>query len=270
MEKLQPKLISCLKDYSGAQLGKDITAGIIVAIIALPLSIALALASGVGPEQGLYTAIFAGFFISLLGGSRVQIAGPTAAFASIVAGIVATNGFEGLVMATILAGILLILMGLCRLGSLIRFIPHTITVGFTSGIALTIAIGQLKDFFGLTFTHSPVETLEKVEAVIESFAATWNPMALVIGIAALAILIGVPKIPGFKKVPPSLIAIIVCAALVKLCNLQVFTIGDLYTVSSAFPKPSIPAFSLSGIMTVLPDAVTIAVLAAVESLLSCV
>jgi len=270
MEKLQPKLIACLKDYSGAQLGKDITAGIIVAIIALPLSIALALASGVGPEQGLYTAIFAGFVISLLGGSRVQIAGPTAAFASIVAGIVATNGFEGLVMATIIAGILLVLMGLCRLGSLIRFIPHTITVGFTSGIALTIAIGQLKDFFGLTFTHSPVETLEKVEAVFESFAATWNPMALVIGLAALAILIGVPKIPGFKKVPPSLIAIIVCAALVKLCNLQVFTIGDLYTVSSAFPKPSIPAFSLSGIMTVLPDAVTIAVLAAVESLLSCV
>ncbi len=270
MEKLQPKLISCLKGYSGGQLVKDITAGVIVAIIALPLSIALALASGVGPEQGLYTAIFAGFVISLLGGSKVQIAGPTAAFASIVAGVVAQNGFSGLLLATIIAGIMLVLMGLLRLGSLIRFIPRTITVGFTTGIAVTIAIGQLKDFFGLTFSSSPVETMEKVEAVIESFGHTFNSMALLVGALALAILILVPRIRFMKKVPPSLIAILVCAALVKLCNLNVNTIGDLYTVSSAFPRPALPAFSLESVMAVFPDAVTIAVLAAVESLLSCV
>ncbi|MBE7024706.1 MAG: STAS domain-containing protein [Ruminococcaceae bacterium] len=269
MEKLQPKLIACLKDYSGGQLARDIVAGVIVAIIALPLSIALALASGVGPEQGLYTAIFAGFVISLLGGSRVQIAGPTAAFATIVAGVVATNGFEGLVLATVMAGILLVIMGLLRLGSLIRFIPRTITVGFTAGIAVTIAIGQVKDFLGLTFTHAPVETVEKIEAIGASIG-TMNPTALLVGLLALAILIIVPKIPGFKRVPPSLIAILVCAFLVELCQLNVNTIGDLYTVSSALPKPSLPGFSLSTLMTVLPDAVTIAVLAAVESLLSCV
>ena len=154
----KPKLISCLKGYSGAQFGKDLTAGLIVAIIALPLSIALALASGVTPEQGLYTAIIAGFVISMLGGSRVQIAGPTAAFATIVAGIVAKNGFSGLVLATLIAGILLILMGVFKLGSLIKFIPYTITTGFTTGIAVTLIIGQLKDFFGLTFVNSPIET----------------------------------------------------------------------------------------------------------------
>ena len=149
----KPKLISCLKGYSGAQLGKDLTAGLIVAIIALPLSIALALASGVTPEQGLYTAIIAGFVISMLGGSRVQIAGPTAAFATIVAGIVAKNGFSGLVLATLIAGVLLILMGVFKLGSLIKFIPYTITTGFTTGIAVTLIIGQIKDFLGLTFVN---------------------------------------------------------------------------------------------------------------------
>lgn len=150
MEKLKPKLFSVMKTYTKEQFIKDVVSGIIVAIIALPLSIALALASGVTPEKGIYTAITAGFVISLLGGSRVQIAGPTAAFATIVAGIVAKNGFEGLVIATLMAGIILILMGLLRLGSLIRFIPYTITTGFTAGIAVTIVIGQIKDFLGLT------------------------------------------------------------------------------------------------------------------------
>lgn len=269
MEKLQPKLLSCLKGYSGGQLARDVMAGIIVAIIALPLSIALAIASGVGPEQGLYTAIFAGFVISLLGGSRVQIAGPTAAFASIVAGIVASEGMQGLALATILAGILLVLMGVLRLGSLIRFIPRTITVGFTAGIAVTIAIGQVKDFLGLTFSHAPVETMEKVTAIAESIG-TVNPSALLVGLLALAILLAVPKIPGLKKVPPSLIAILVCAVLVALCRLHVNTIGDLYTVSSALPKPALPGLSVEAVLNALPNAVTIAVLAAVESLLSCV
>ena len=163
---LTPKLFTCLGDYSKEQLVKDIIAGIIVAIIALPLSIALALASGVEPSCGVYTAIAAGFVVSLLGGSRIQIAGPTAAFATIVAGIVATKGMEGLFLATILAGIILILMGVLKLGGLIKFIPHTITTGFTSGIAVTILVGQIKDFLGLTYANGikPVETIEKLTA----------------------------------------------------------------------------------------------------------
>lgn len=167
-EAFQPKLFSAMKNYSRAQLGKDIISGVIVAIIALPLSIALAIASGVGPERGIYTAIIAGFVISLLGGSSVQIAGPTAAFASIVGGIVATQGFEGLVIATIMAGIILIVMGFLKLGSLIRYIPYTITTGFTAGIAITIVIGQVKDFLGLTFRNSPLETFDKVTEIAKS------------------------------------------------------------------------------------------------------
>ena len=171
MNSLKPMLLSSLKSYDKSQFVKDVTAGIIVAIIALPLSIALALASGVGPEAGIFTAIVAGFVISALGGSSVQIAGPTAAFATIVAGIVAHDGMDGLIVATILAGIFLILMGLCHFGSLIKFIPFTITTGFTSGIAVTIVIGQLKDFFGLTYPNGvkPIETVEKFEAVINNF-----------------------------------------------------------------------------------------------------
>lgn len=267
MNRMQPKLFSCMKSYSKQQLVKDLTAGVIVAIIALPLSIALALASGVDPEQGLYTAIVAGFVISFLGGSRVQIAGPTAAFATIVAGVVAKNGFSGLVLATVIAGILLIIMGVFKLGSLIKFIPYTITTGFTTGIAITLVIGQLKDFFGLTFTHSPIETMEKLEEVIHCFG-TFNWQALVIGAVSLAVLIVFPKF--IKKIPPSIFAIVISAALVKLLNMDVNTIGDLYTISSDLPKLSIPAFSVDTVKAILPDAFTIAVLAAVESLLSCV
>ena len=267
MKELRPKLFSSMKTYSKQQLVKDLTAGVIVAIIALPLSIALALASGVGPEQGLYTAIVAGFVISFLGGSRVQIAGPTAAFASIVAGIVAKNGFSGLVLATVIAGILLIVMGLFKLGSLIKFIPYTITTGFTTGIAITIVIGQIKDFLGLTFVNSPIETIDKIKEVV-SCIATFNWQALVIGAVSLAILIITPKF--LKKIPASIIAIIVCAALVKIFDMNVNTIGDLYTISSAPPKFTVPEFSLDTVKAIIPDALTIAVLAAVESLLSCV
>ncbi|MBQ2964492.1 MAG: sulfate permease [Clostridia bacterium] len=267
MNTLKPKLFSCMKNYSKQQLVKDLTAGVIVAIIALPLSIALALASGVDPEQGLYTAIVAGFVISFLGGSRVQIAGPTAAFATIVAGVVAKNGFSGLVLATVIAGILLIIMGLFKLGSLIKFIPYTITTGFTTGIAITLVIGQLKDFLGLTFTHSPIETIEKVEEVIKCIG-TFNYEAFIIGAVSLAVLIITPKF--IKKIPPSLFAIVISAALVKIFDMNVNTIGDLYTISSALPKITLPEFSLETVSAILPDAFTIAVLAAVESLLSCV
>ncbi len=272
MEKIKqpifkPKLVSCLKDYSAAQFGKDLTSGLIVAIIALPLSIALALASGVTPEQGLYTAIIAGFVISMLGGSRVQIAGPTAAFATIVAGIVAENGFSGLVLATLIAGVLLVLMGIFKLGSLIKFIPYTITTGFTTGIAVTLIIGQVKDFFGITFTKSPIETVEKVEELVHQFH-TFNSEAFIIGAVSLAVLIVFPKF--IKKIPPSIFAIVISAVLVKVFDMNVNTIGSLYTISSALPTPSIPQFSTETVTAILPDAFTIAVLAAVESLLSCV
>ena len=267
MTKLKPKLFSVIKNYNKGQFVKDLTAGLIVAIIALPLSIALALASGATPEQGLYTAIVAGFLISFLGGSRVQIAGPTAAFASIVAGIIATNGFSGLVIATLMAGIMLIVMGVCKFGSLIKFISFTITTGFTSGIAVTILIGQIKDFLGLTFKNSPVETVEKIEEIIHCIS-TINPMAVAIGIVSLAILIIFPKF--IKKIPPSIFAILVSALLVHFLDLDVLTIGDLYEISSKAPTPSIPEFSFETIKAVFPDAVTIAVLAAIESLLSCV
>lgn len=256
-----------MKNYSKEQFAKDVISGIIVAIIALPLSIALALASGVGPEQGLYTAIVAGFVISFLGGSRVQIAGPTAAFASIVAGIIAVNGFDGLILATIMAGIILILMGLLGFGNLIKFIPRTITVGFTSGIAVTIAIGQIKDFLGLTFTNAPTETTEKVAEIVHSIS-TINSQAALIGSLALAIMIITPKF--LKRIPPSIIAIIICSAAVKIFDMNVLTIGDLYKISSALPKLTLPSFSTEAVIAVLPNAFTIAVLAAVESLLSCV
>ena len=267
MKQLTPALFLCLKDYSKDKFVKDVIAGIIVAIIALPLSIALALASGVGPEQGLYTAIVAGFIISFFGGCSVQISGPTAAFATIVAGVVAKSGMEGLIVATILAGIMLIAMGLLRAGTMIKFIPDPITVGFTAGIAVTIVIGQVKDFLGLTFTHAPVETMEKVEETIACIG-TFNPMALVVGLIALAILIISPRF--FKRVPPSLIAVVITAALVKIMDLPVNTIGDLYTISSALPTFHMPEVSFGLVQQVLPDAFTIAILAAIESLLSAV
>lgn len=269
MNSLKPMLLSSLKSYDMSQFVKDVTAGIIVAIIALPLSIALALASGVGPEAGIFTAIVAGFVISALGGSSVQIAGPTAAFATIVAGIVAHDGMDGLIVATILAGIFLILMGLCHFGSLIKFIPFTITTGFTSGIAVTIVIGQLKDFFGLTYPNGvkPIETVEKFEAVINNFS-TINMDAVIVGGVSLAILIIAPYI--FKRIPGSLLAVIAGILMVQFLPLKVNTIGNLYTISNALPSLRFPSLSLNIIQNALPNALTIAVLAAIESLLSCV
>ena len=251
MNSLKPMLLTSLKSYNRSQFIKDVTAGIIVAIIALPLSIALALASGVGPEAGIFTAIVAGFVISALGGSSVQIAGPTAAF------------------ATILAGIFLVLMGLCHFGSLIKFIPFTITTGFTSGIAVTIVIGQLKDFFGLTYPDGvkPIETTEKFRAVVENFS-TINIDALIVGAVSLAVLIIAPYI--FKRIPGSLIAVIIGILMVQFLPLKVSTIGNLYTISNSLPSFHLPAVSFEVVQNALPNAFTIAVLAAIESLLSCV
>lgn len=269
MEKIYPMLFTTWKTYSKEQFLKDLIAGIVVAIIALPLSIALALASGVAPEQGIYTAIVAGFIISFLGGSQVQIAGPTAAFATIVAGIVARNGMDGLAAATILAGIILIIMGLCRFGGLIKYIPFTITTGFTSGIAVTIVIGQLKDFFGVTYPEGmpTIETMEKLKAFLAGIH-TFNTDSLIVGLVCLAILIIAPRFT--EKIPGSLLAVIGGILMVQLLPLQVNTIGDLYTISNKLPSFHMPQLSFEMIQTALPDAFTIAILAAIESLLSCV
>ncbi len=271
---LKPKIFESLRGYTSKQFANDIVAGVIVAIIALPLSIALALASGVEPACGVYTAIFAGFAVALLGGSTVQIAGPTAAFATVVAGIVATDGMNGLIISTLLAGIMLIIMGVCKLGVLIKFIPKTITIGFTSGIAVTILVGQIKDFLGLTYQNGirPIETLEKIEANIGAMG-TFSWQSLLVGAVSLAILIFYPKIE--KKIPPSLIAVIVGALMVKFLPVLdggVFTIGELYTIPSGFPKFQVSGLGITGdaVLSALPNAVTIAVLAGIESLLSCV
>ena len=276
-EKLKPKLFSVMKTYSKEQFIKDIVSGIIVAIIALPLSIALAIASGVRPEQGIYTAIAAGFIVSFLGGSRVQIAGPTAAFATIVAGIATTEGMDALIISTIMAGIIMVIMGFCRFGTLIKYIPGTITTGFTFGIAVTILVGQIKDFLGLSFdadvmadkigVRSPVETIDKLKA-IGLFIDSFNWQALVIGLISLAILILWPK--KLEKIPASLIAVIVCSLIVGLTDIKVNTIGDLYKISSKLPGVTVPSVSFATVKAQLPNAFTIAVLAAVESLLSCV
>ncbi|MDD7266836.1 MAG: SulP family inorganic anion transporter [Lachnospiraceae bacterium] len=264
-----PKLFCVMRGYTAKRLSKDVVSGIIVAIIALPLSIALALASGVAPEQGIYTAIIAGFIISFLGGSRVQISGPTAAFAGIVGGIVAKRGMDGLVVATIIAGGLLIVMGLLRLGNLIKFIPFTITVGFTAGIAVSIVIGQLKDFLGLTYTADvrPLEAVEKLKAVVR-FIATIRWQAVVVGLICLTILIIWPKIN--QVVPASLIAVLVGVTLVKGLDLEVNTIGDLYTIKGGLPSFRLPGLSWNMLSDSFNDGMTIAVLAAIESLLSCV
>ncbi len=272
MDKLKPELFSTMKNYSGEQLAKDVVAGIIVAVIALPLSIALAIASGVRPEAGIYTAIVAGFLVSFLGGSRVQIAGPTAAFATIVAGIVMKDGVEGLMAATIMAGILLVFMGVFRFGNLLKYIPNTITTGFTAGIAVTLFIGQIKDFTGIVYQHGekPIETAEKLRAIVDN-ASTLNGYAVLIGLLTLAILIVWPMF--FEKIPASFIAVVGTAALVKLLDLDVNTIGKSFSdIRAGFPALSLDAsvFSLATIRAQLSNAVTIAVLAGIESLLSAV
>lgn len=267
MNELRPKLFDVMKGYTKAQLLKDIISGIIVAIIALPLSIALAIASGVGPEQGLYTAIIAGFFISFFGGSRVQIGGPTAAFVVIIYGIVAQYGTDGLIVATILAGIILVIMGICHFGSLIKYIPYTITTGFTCGIAVTLFVGQLKDFFGLSIKSVPSEFLDKVIVYAKNIKSV-NITASLIGLSAIAIMLIWPKITD--KIPGSLVAIIT-TAIAYFAKLPINTIGSVYgELNSSFPAFHVPSISMNLIQKMLSPAFTIAVLAAIESLLSAV
>lgn len=268
MSLLKPKLFSLLKTYTKELFMKDLIAGIIVAIIALPLSIALAIASGVNPERGLHTAIIAGFLISFFGGSRVQIGGPTGAFMVIVYGIVTKFGIDGLIMATIMAGIIMIFMGLLKLGSVIKFIPYPITTGFTSGIALTIFSSQIKDFFGLRLSDIPAEFIPKWKLYLSNLH-TINIETTIIGFVALIIIILWPKVND--KIPGALIALIVTSLIVKFMGLEVATIGSKFKeLSSAIPMPSIPAFSIEKISLLIGPAFTIAILGSIESLLSAV
>lgn len=288
MRELKPKLFSVMKNYSKDQFIKDLISGIIVAIIALPLSIALAIASGVSPEQGIYTAIIAGFFIAFLGGSRVQIGGPTAAFVIIICGIIEKYQYTGLVIATIMAGIIMIILGLVRAGNLIKYIPYTITTGFTAGIAVTLMVGQLKDFFGINMGALPSEFIDKIKEIFLNFG-NWNYVAFLVGFGALLIQIFWPKLMNklpekfkyVKAIPGSLIAIIVCTLIVQLGGLTeganaVKTIGSSYPqVSnlsglSALPKFSAPEFSFDMVKELISPAFTIAILASIESLLSAV
>lgn len=268
MSVFTPKLFTTLKSYSKELFIKDLTAGVIVAIIALPLSIALGIASGVTPEQGLFTAIIAGFLISMLGGSRVQIGGPTGAFMVIVYGIVMEFGMNGLITATLMAGVMMMAMGFFRLGSIIKFIPYPITTGFTTGIAVTIFTSQIKDFLGLQLEHNPAEFLEKVSVYAEHID-TLNWGSVLIGALSLAILIFWPKVS--RKVPGSLIALIVATVVVQVTRMDVATIGSTFgELSSKIPTPQIPTVSLSEMRMLIGPAFTIAILGSIESLLSAV
>lgn len=268
--EFKPKLLSTLKDYNREKFMADLMAGIIVGIVALPLAIAFGIASGVSPEKGIITAIIAGFIISALGGSRVQIGGPTGAFIVIVYGIIQQYGIEGLTVATIMAGIFLILLGVFRLGTIIKYIPYPIIVGFTSGIAVTIFTTQIKDLFGLTTPEMPADFLEKWGVYFQSFG-TIDLWSTLVGVLSIVIIVITPRV--LKKVPGSLVAIIVMTVAVYLLRRyagidSIETIGDRFTINSQMPDPVIPALSWAGMKGLLPAAITIAVLGAIESLLS--
>jgi SulP family sulfate permease len=268
-EKIKPKIITVFKQgYSSPVFFKDLTAGIIVGIVALPLAIAFAIASGVKPEQGLYTAIVAGFLISLLSGSRVQIGGPTGAFIVIIYGIVQKFGYDGLVIATIMAGVLLIIMGFAKLGAVIKYIPYPVTVGFTAGIALIIATGQVRDLLGLHMEKVPAEFIEKIVAYSEH-AGSITLIAAVIGIATIAIVFLWPRVT--QRIPGSLVAILVTTAAVQLMDLPVETIGSRFgSVSGSLPSFHLPQVDWRTASSLVSPAITIALLAGIESLLSAV
>lgn len=273
---ITPEIVRSVKrGYTRKDFTSDLMSGLIVGILALPLAIAFAIASGVGPEQGLYTAIIAGFIISLLGGSRFQIGGPTGAFIVIVYGIVSQYGYDGLASATLLAGIFLVIFGLAKFGAIIKFIPYPVTVGFTAGIAIIIALGQVPNFFGLTFAGAdPADAVGKIKLYVSSFGSM-NVYSVIVGVVALAVCILWPKIT--TKVPGSLIAIIVATVMVKVLGWDdpvnghgVVTIGMKNHIPSGFPVPHLPNISLEMMQKVFQPALTIAMLGAIESLLSAV
>src|SRR5687768_6768569 len=264
----RPKLFDTLKTYNRQQFSKDLMAGLIVGIVALPLAIAFAIASGVTPERGLYTAIVAGFLISALGGSRVQIGGPTGAFIVIVYGIVQQYGYDGLAVATVMAGLMLIVLGVARLGTAIKFIPYPVITGFTSAIALIIFSSQVKDFLGLRMGDVPADFVEKWSAFADAIG-TINPQALLLSVIALAIILLWPRVT--QRIPGAFVALIVTTAMTHLLNLPVETIGTRFgAIPSTLPTPSFPDINTAQIPALVGPAFTIALLAAIESLLSAV
>ena len=268
-DRFVPKLFSVLREgYSGATLRADAVAGLTVAIVALPLAMALGIASGASPDKGLITAVVAGFLISALGGSRVQIGGPTGAFVVVVFNVIAQHGYDGLVLATLLAGLILVIAGLLRMGQTIKFIPHPVVTGFTAGIAVIIASTQVKDFLGLTMATVPADFIPKWQAYFAA-AGTIDALTAAIGAGSLLVILGFrrlnPRLPGF------LIAVVLASAAVSLLNLPVETIGSRFPdMPTGLVMPQLPAWSLEKVQEVLPSAFTIAFLAGIEALLSCV
>jgi sulfate permease, SulP family len=266
--RLRPKLFTTLQEYDSRQFRSDLIAGVIVGIVAVPLAIAFAIASGVAPQYGLYTAIIGGFIVSAFGGSRVQIAGPTGAFVVVVYGVIQQHGVQGLLIATMLAGIILIGLGLSGLGGSIKFVPHPVVTGFTSGIALIIASGQVRDLLGLAMHDVPADFIEKW-AEYAHHGATINPDAVIVSAVSLLVIIGWPRIS--RRVPAPFVAIILATLLVRFLALDVETIGSRFgELSSQLPKPAMPDFSGVEIGKLISPAVTIALLGAIESLLSAV
>lgn len=276
-EVFAPRLFSCLRGYSVSRFSADAMAGLIVGVVAIPLAIAFGIASGVGPTEGLVTAIIAGFIISAFGGTKVQIGGPTGAFIIIIYGIIQQHGLAGLMIATVMAGIMLVAMGLARFGSIIKFVPYPVIVGFTGGIAITIFSTQMNDFFGLGIHNVPAGFVEKWGCYFNHFAQI-NPAALAVGVISLLIIIFTPRFS--KRIPGSLLAIVIVTAIcwgIKLggTDLGVATIGDLYELPHGIPAPTVPRLELAPgmsvldlVRTLLPAAFTIAMLGAIESLLS--
>ena len=268
LDQWMPKLVLCMRQYTWHHFLKDLIAGLTVGLVALPLAMAFGIASGVTPQAGIYTAVVGGFLVSALGGSRIQIGGPTGAFVVIVSGIVAKFGLSGLLMVTAMAGLLLVLMGATGLGTAVRFIPRAVTIAFTNGIAVLIASTQIRDFFGLKMPSVPGEFLPRIKALIEH-ASTMSPMTTIVGLVSLAIILLFPLVT--KRVPGSIVALLAGTAIVVFFKLPVETIGSRFGgIPTGLPALRIPEFRADLILPLLPSAVTVALLAAVESLLSAV
>lgn len=265
---LVPKLVTSLESYDRVQFARDIGAGVVVGIVALPLAIAFAIASGVTPDRGLWTAIVAGFIVSALGGSRVQIAGPTGAFVVIVYGVVQKHGVDGLLVATMMAGVLLVIFGIAKFGAAIKFIPHPVVTGFTSGIAVIIFASQVKDFLGLKMGEVPADFVEKLGAYAANFGGI-SPASVGVATLALAIIVVWPRVS--HRIPAPFVALVVTTALVQLLQLPVETIGSRFgAIAASIPRPSLPDVTLAQVGLLIGPAFTIALLGAIESLLSAV
>jgi len=263
---MTPKILTTLKTYDRDQFTSDLIAGVTVAMVALPLSLAIAIASGAGPEKGLVTAIVGGFLISLLGGSRVQIGGPTGAFIVVVFGVIAEHGYDGLVLATFMAGLIMLAAGYLRAGNLVAYVPEAVINGFTIGIGVIIATSQIKDFLGLSLEHPPAKFLGKIEAIWAS-KSSLNPYAVGIGLAAMAMIVGLRRLA--PKFPGLVVAVGLASGFVALAALPVDTIFSRFgALPSTLPMPHLPEISLARLGELLPSAIVIAFLASIESLLS--